>query len=106
MKFDEGPVATAITAPPPSSPDLHKGSDAKWPVGGDENGNGLAVRGFEDGNRPLKIRVPVRREDEYEVDFSDTRKFFVHRWDDIVKTTTDRMTTSGIRLLHRVCTLD
>jgi hypothetical protein len=40
-------------------------------------------------------KEPLRRLDEYEIDFDDARDFFIGRWLDIVTTATDRLTVSG-----------
>ncbi|PMD63260.1 uncharacterized protein K444DRAFT_626991 [Hyaloscypha bicolor E] len=39
-------------------------------------------------------KEPLRRLDEYEIDFDDARDFFTGRWQDIVTTATDRLTVS------------
>lgn len=60
--------------------------------------NGLSVQRFdyETSEFSEKNDLEVRRLDEYDVDFSDTRTFSVLRWADTVKTSTDRLTASGI----------
>jgi hypothetical protein len=40
-------------------------------------------------------KAPLRRLDEYEIDFDDARAFFSGRWLDTVTTATDRLTVSG-----------
>jgi hypothetical protein len=72
--------------------------EAKRSIAGD--GDGLAKEKFHDGDVRSVENVPVRRLDEYEVDFSDTRNFCILRWVDIVKTTTERLNASGIWLCH------
>jgi hypothetical protein len=59
------------------------------------------VRDLENVNLEPSEQPSIRREDEYDVDFSDTRSFCVLRWQDIVKTTTERLTADGKRLSHR-----
>jgi len=39
--------------------------------------------------------LPHARLDEYEIDFSDTRRFCASRWEDILQATTERLTASG-----------
>lgn len=69
-------------------------------------GNGHATTDFDNGSigsdkahfdngsiDPEKTLV--RRLDEYDVNFDDTRAFSVSRWKDIVKTTSERLSVSG-----------
>jgi hypothetical protein len=60
--------------------------------------NGLAGGDFNGGELGSLEKVPVRRLDEYDVDFNDTREFCVLRWVDIVQATSERLTLSGIWL--------
>jgi hypothetical protein len=46
-------------------------------------------------------KEPLRRLDEYEIDFDDARDFFTGRWQDIVTTATDRLTVSGNYALQK-----
>jgi hypothetical protein len=46
-------------------------------------------------------KEPLRRLDEYEIDFDDARDFFTGRWRDIVTTATDRLTVSGNYALQK-----
>jgi hypothetical protein len=46
-------------------------------------------------------KEPLRRLDEYEIDFDDARDFFTGRWQDIVTTATDRLTVSGNYTLQK-----
>jgi hypothetical protein len=58
--------------------------------------NGLAGGDLDGGELRSLEKVPVRRLDEYDVDFNDTREFCVLRWVDIVQATSERLTLSGI----------
>jgi hypothetical protein len=40
-------------------------------------------------------KEPIRRLDEYDINFEDAREFFNGRWLDIVTTATERLTPSG-----------
>jgi hypothetical protein len=40
-------------------------------------------------------KVPLRRVDEYEIDFNDARDFFTGRWLDILTMATERLSAAG-----------
>jgi len=61
-------------------------------VGG--NGNDHATADFDNGSIDPE-KALVRRLDEYDVDFGDTRDFTLVRWADIVKGATENLTPSG-----------
>ncbi|CZR55427.1 uncharacterized protein PAC_05315 [Phialocephala subalpina] len=65
--------------------------------------NGLSVQRFdyETSEFSEKNDLEVRRLDEYDVDFSDTRTFSVLRWADTVKTSTDRLTASDLQIASK-----
>jgi hypothetical protein len=58
------------------------------------DGNRHATTDFDSGSTDPE-KTLVRRLDEYDVDFSDTRAFCVSRWKDIVKTTSEMLSVSG-----------
>jgi hypothetical protein len=59
-----------------------------------DNGNGFAIPDFDHGSVG-SLEKGVRRLDEYDVDFGDTRDFALVRWADIVKGATENLTPSG-----------
>jgi hypothetical protein len=59
-----------------------------------DNGNGFARTDFDHGSVG-SLEKGVRRLDEYDVDFGDTRDFTLVRWADIVKGATENLTPSG-----------
>jgi len=107
MKFDEGEAVKGVDTT--SLTNGHARGVARKGVNGVNGVNGInghaskdsLARDLENVNLEPSEQAPVRRLDEYDVDFSDTSKFCVLRWQDIVKITTDRLTADGKRLSHR-----
>jgi hypothetical protein len=104
MKFDEGEAVKGVDTT--SLTNGHARGVARKGVSGVNGINGYAskdslARDLENVNLEPSEQPLVRRLDEYDVDFSDTSKFCVLRWQDIVKITTDRLTADGKRLFHR-----
>ncbi|KAG4441573.1 hypothetical protein IFR05_002958 [Cadophora sp. M221] len=56
---------------------------------GDSDGGNGHSNGVQKGHKGVGASIP--RGDEYDVDFSDTRKFVVKRWEDIVHSATSRL---------------
>jgi len=62
----------------------------------DMDGVGVGTRDGDHQGVPLvKNFVSVPRLDEYDVDFNDTKKFTVRRWEDILKIASDKLSASG-----------
>jgi hypothetical protein len=104
MKFDEREAVKGVDTT--SLTNGHDRGIARKGVNGVNGINGQAskdslARDLENVNLEPSEQPPVRRLDEYDVDFSDTSKFCVLRWQDIVKTTTDRLNADGKRISHR-----
>jgi hypothetical protein len=107
MKFDEGEAVNGVNGVDTTSlTNGHAPGVAMKGVNGVNSINGHAskdslARDLENVILKPSEQPPVRRLDEYDVDFSDTSKFCVLRWQGIVKITTDRLTADGKRLSHR-----
>lgn len=54
-----------------------------------------AARDSQSANRESWDTVPNDKQDEVEIDFSDTRSFCMDRWVVIVKATIEKLTASG-----------
>jgi hypothetical protein len=107
MKFDEGEAENGVNGvngvDTASLTNGHARGVAMKGVNGINGINGIngyaskdsLVRDLENVNLEPSEQTIVRRLDEYDVDFSDTRNFCVLRWQDIVKTTTEKLTADG-----------
>lgn len=59
------------------------------------NSNEFAPGDFDDGSIGSSGKMIVRRLDQYDVNFEDTRPFAVARWEDIVETAKEMLSISG-----------